>query len=226
MHRTAFFLPHSLLFTFLWVGASLQGAEPGKILYQQEFTSAKSLEDFDLTDAKAWKWVEKDGEKFVEQFQASKYKPTHRSPFNLALLKTPTVGDFIVDYEVQSTCKEYGHRDMVFVFGYQNPDQFYYCHIASKADDHANNVFVVNKAPRIKNATTTNKGNTWGSNAWKKVRIVRTASTGDYEVFFEDFTKPIMVGNDKSFGKGRIGFGTFDDTCRIRKLTIYQPAGK
>ena len=35
--------------------------------------------------------------------------------------------------------KEYGHRDMVFVFGYQSPAKFYYVHIATKADPNANN---------------------------------------------------------------------------------------
>ena len=78
----------------------------------------------------------------------SSYSPPHRSPLNFALLKDVIVADFALEAEVQSTVKDYDHRDMVMVFGYQDPAHFYYVHFGNKADDHANQIFIVNNAPR------------------------------------------------------------------------------
>jgi hypothetical protein len=110
---------------------------------------------------------------------------------------------------------------MVLVFGYQSPAQFYYTHIASAADDHANNVFIVKDAPRVKIAKETNKGNDWGKDAWKTVRLERILETGAIKVYFGDLKKPVMVAEDKSFGLGWIGFGTFDDTGRIANVKVW-----
>src|SRR3954465_11053322 len=73
------------------------------------------------TDPKAWKLLKTDRGQVYCQFQESKYEPPFRSPFNYALLKDVVVGDFVLNAKVQSTCKDYPHRDMVVVFGYQNP---------------------------------------------------------------------------------------------------------
>jgi hypothetical protein len=110
---------------------------------------------------------------------------------------------------------------MVFVFGYQGPAKFYYAHVATKADDHANLVFIVNDKPRTKISTVSNAGNDWGTDAWKTVRVVRKASDGTVRVYFDDLTKPVMEARDKTFGAGWVGFGSFDDTCRVRKVTIH-----
>jgi hypothetical protein len=207
---------------------SLHAAEkyPGipedyKLIYTQEFLDATALKDFAFTDPTAWKVAEADGKHVLELHQQSKYKPVHRSPFNIALLAGQKFGDCIIEAHCLQTGKEYGHRDMVVVFGFQNPSQFYYTHIATAADDHANNVFIVKDAPRVKIATETNTGNDWGLNVWHKVRVERKASDGTIKVFFDDMAKPIMVAHDKNFGVGWVGFGSFDDTGRIANVRIW-----
>jgi hypothetical protein len=191
-----------------------------KLLYAQDFSKPEALADFSFTDPKAWR-LGTGAKTYLEQHAASKYVPAHRSPFNFALLAGKRFGDFVLDVELQSTAREYGHRDMVLVFGYQSPSQFYYVHIASAADDHANNVFIVKDAPRVKIARETNKGNDWGKDAWKKVRLERTLEDGGIKVYFGDRTKPIMTAADKSFGAGWIGFGTFDDTGRVANVNVW-----
>ena len=37
-------------------------------------------------------------------------------------------------------------------------------------------------------------------------------------------TKPIMMAEDKTFGAGHIGFGSFDDTGKIDNIRIWGPA--
>jgi hypothetical protein len=163
------------------------------------------------TDAKAWKVVSTPQGKVYSLFQQSDYKPPHRSPLNFSLLKTVVVGDFVLEAKVQSTVKDYDHRDMVMVFGYQDPAHYYYVHFGKKTDDHANQIFIVNDAPRLKISTKTTPG-TPLDDAWHHVKIVRVVADGQIEVYFDDFKSPAMTASDKTFAWGQVGVGSFDDT--------------
>ena len=99
----------------------------------------------------------------------SEYKPPYRSPVNIALLEDVVVGDFVLDARLQSTVKDYDHRSMVLVFGYQDPAHFYYVHFGKKTDNHANQIFIVNGAPRMKISTETTPGTAW-DDAWHQVQ--------------------------------------------------------
>jgi hypothetical protein len=175
-----------------------------KLLYSQDFArlDPDTIAAFEFTDPTAWRFAGAGGRGALELFKQSDYKPPPRSPVNIDLPKGKVFGDCVIECDCLQTGKEYGHRDMVFVFGYQSPAKFYYVHIATKADPNANNVFIVNDAPRKNIATETNQGNDWGLNKWHKVRIVRTASDGNVAVYFDDLTKPIMRANDATHGAG------------------------
>jgi hypothetical protein len=221
--------PLSLALVLSLVACAISSAEekiPGipegyKMLYSQDFADESALKDFVFSDASAWKVVEADGKRTLELHKQSTYKPVHRSPFNIALVAGQKFGDCIIEANCLQTGKEYGHRDMIVVFGFQGPSQFYYTHIATKADDHANNIFIVKDAPRTKISTETNAGNNWGLNVWHKVRVERKASDGTIKVYFDDMAKPIMTATDKNFGAGWVGFGSFDDTGRIANIRVW-----
>lgn len=208
---------------FAWAEEKSSAVPEGyKLLYQQDFTKPEAIKDFVTTDPAAWTV----GEGALELTKQSKYKPPHRSPVNIALVGGKVFGDCVIEAECLQTGKEYGHRDMIFVFGYQSPANYYYVHIATKADDHANNVFLVKEAPRVKIAKETNAGNDWGLNVWHKVRLERKTSDGTVKVYFDDLKKPIMVAEDKSFLDGWVGFGSFDDTGKIRNIRIWGPSAE
>ena len=131
------------------------------LVFQEDF--AKEAERWEPTDPKAWKVVKTDKGNVYNQFKNSAYKPPHRSPLNIALVKDLTVTDFVLQAKVQSTGKDGPHRDMCLFFGYQDPAHFYYVHIAKKADDHANQIFIVNEAPRSqKDLQDLHQGNALG----------------------------------------------------------------
>lgn len=163
-------------------------------------------------DPSGWKIVASRGGHHFSQFKKdSSYVPPHRSPFNIAISTGPEVTDFVLDASVLSTHKDYDHRDACVIFGYQDASHFYYVHFGKKADDHANQIFIVNDAARKKISTESTTGTPW-TNAWHKLRIRRSTETGEIEVFFDDFSKPVMRACDKTFREGRIGIGSFDDT--------------
>lgn len=195
--------------------------EDYRLLYSQDFAAADAIKDFVMTDSSAWTLSTADGKSALELTKQSKYKPRYRSPLNIALLGGKVFGDCVVEADCLQTGKEYGHRDMVFVFGFQDPANYYYAHIATKADDHANQIFIVKEAPRLKISRQSNAGNNWGLNVWHHVRLERSVSTGSIKVFFDDMAQPIMTAEDKSFGPGWIGFGSFDDTGKISNIKVW-----
>ena len=195
-----------------------------KLLYEQTFEAATALQDFVMTDPKAWKWSKDEQSSALELVSQSDYKPAVRSPVNIALIANKVFGDFVLEADLIQTGKEYGHRDMCLFFGFQEPTKFYYAHIATAADDHAHNIFIVNDQPRTKIASETTKGVNWGLGIWHKVRLERKVSDGTIKVYFDDLTKPIMVAEDKTFGAGYLGFGSFDDTGKIANVKVWGPS--
>ena len=191
-----------------------------KVLYQQKFDSPRSLRDFVMSDPKAWKFSPSNALELATQ---SDYKPIVRSPFNIALIADRVFEDFVLEADLIQTGREYGHRDMCLFFGFQTPTNFYYAHIATAADEHAHNIFIVNGQPRTNIAKKTTKGVNWGLGVWHKVRLERKLADGSIRVFFDDMTEPIMVAEDKTFGAGYVGFGSFDDTGMIDNVKISGP---
>ncbi len=211
-----------------WVAAVASGEEkPAEIpqdyqlLYSQDFSQPEAIKDFVMSDPSAWTVSTVDGKSALELAKQSKYKPLYRSPFNIALIGGKVFGDCIIEADCLQTGKEYGHRDMVFFFGFQDVSHYYYTHVATKADDHANQIFIVKDAPRLKISQESNAGNNWGLGVWHHVRLERKASDGTIKVYFDDMNKPIMVAEDKNFGPGWVGFGSFDDTGKITNIKVW-----
>ena len=193
----------------------------------EKSTAEKTSQDWPLVlkedfEAGAGRWEPKDAAQWKEKKiaagqvfslfeKAGKYKPPHRSPVNISLLKEIVVGDFQFTAKVLSTHPDYGHRDSVIVFGYQDPAHFYYVHLANKADDHANQVFIVNNAARQKISLTTTAGTKW-DDQWHTLRVVRKVAAGTIEIYFDDMAKPVMTATDDTFKFGQLGIGSFDDT--------------
>ncbi|MGI6461905.1 MAG: hypothetical protein ACOX5J_17775 [Candidatus Hydrogenedentales bacterium] len=173
------------------------------------------------TDPKAWAVV-KDGAGHAYALKDdSDYTPPVRSPLSISLLKDVEVTDFILQADMKQTGKEYGHRDMCVFFGYQDPAHFYYVHIATKADPHANSVFLVNGAPRVSIARERTEGTDWGGDVYHKVRVTRDTASGEIRVFFNDMDTPIMTARDKTFLHGKVGFGSFDDTGNVDNVVLW-----
>jgi hypothetical protein len=208
--------------------AENQSAVPGdyKLVYEQDFQKPAAIKDFVFSDPEAWKISTANGNGSLELFRQSKYNPKHRSPFNIALLANKVFGDFVLDVELQSTVEPYNHQDMCLFFGFEATNKFYYTHIAVKpdpikAESHAHDIFIVNNAPRLAIAKEVSSGVKWGKDTWHTVRIERKAAEGTIKVYFDDLTKPIMSGEDKTFGAGYIGFGSFDDLGKIDNIKVY-----
>ena len=194
-----------------------------KLLYEQKFDKASAIQDFVMTDPRAWRIGSTNDQSALELTQQSKYSPAVRSPVNIALIADKVFGDFILEADFIQTGREYGHRDMCIFYGFKSPTNFYYTHIATAADKNAHNIFIVNNAPRTNIAKETTQGVNWGLGVWHKVRLERKTSEGSIKVYFDNLQKPIMTAEDKTFQSGYIGFGSFDDTGMVDNIRIWGP---
>ena len=195
---------------------------PGyKLLYEQHFDKPAAVGDFQFSDAGQWKLVGKGPGAALEFGGKARYRPKVRSPLIIGLIADRVFEDFILEADLLQTGKEYGHRDMCLFFGFTGKSKFYYCHVATRADNHAHNIFIVNDKPRTRIATKTTRGIVWGKGKWHRVRLERKGSDGTIRVFFDDMKTPIMEANDKTFKTGCVGFGSFDDSGRIDNIRIW-----
>ena len=199
-----------------------------QLVYETDFSDDGIFAEFEFTDPKTWRRVEDENGTYLELFKGiGDYTPEVRSPRSFALLTALTVGDFVLDVDVESTNVGAGaHRDTCYFFGFQNPSNFYYVHIAKAADPNAHNIFRVQDAPRTNIATFTTSGVDWGVGIRHRVRIARSVEDGLIRVSFNDMENHIMETRDTAFDWGHVGIGSFDDSCRFYNLKLYAPEAK
>jgi hypothetical protein len=192
-----------------------------KLAYEQSFESKNFMEDFSFTQPEKWITGTGNPGSAIEFTGISDYQPPFRSPHTIGLLNKMAFGSFVLEAELLQTGKEYGHRDMCVIFGFRDSSHFYYTHVATKMDDNAHQVMLVDQAPRKKISTFTTGGIEWGQEQWHKLRIERDVATGSIRIFFDG--QLIQEASDKSFGVGYIGFGSFDDSGKVDNIRIWSP---
>lgn len=217
--------------TLLWLAVSSGCAYPVEspsldtlrglpLVFHDDF-SAGSAERWEPTDPEAWQVV-KQNDNYVYSITVrhSNYEPPHRSPFNISLVRDLTLESFVLDVRLQSTLDTGDHRDLCLFFGHQDPARFYYVHLGRRTDPHANQIFIVNEAPRVKISTKTTEGTPW-TDDWHHARVIRDVDTGSIEVYFDDMENPAMTAADKTFAWGRVGVGSFDDLGNFDDVRVY-----
>ena len=193
-----------------------------QLVYAEDFSTPQSMYHMEFTDRNAWRIAGPDGGEYLELWGESEYVPPFRSPLNVALFDFEVEGDFMMEVRLAQTGREYGHRDLCLFFGVIDPSHFYYVHLASVADDHANNIFIVDEAARTKIADITTTGTAWGStDSWHTATIIRKVEQGIIEVYFDDCESPVMIARNDRFGHGKIGFGSFDDAGKFDSVKIW-----
>ncbi|WP_146528581.1 LamG domain-containing protein [Novipirellula artificiosorum] len=190
---------------------------PSVVVFEEDFE--KGLDRWEILDPGTWQLSKKDGNTTLEiTARESAYEPPVRSPFHVALIRDLELQDFDITFRVRSTKDTGNHRDCCVFFCYQDDQHFYYVHLGAKPDPHSGQIMIVKEAPRL--ALTQNESLTAWDNEWHTVRVARDSQSGTIEVFFDDMETPHMQVTDKSFSKGRIGIGSFDDMDEFDDLVI------
>jgi acetyl esterase/lipase len=200
-----------------FLDAYLKGSDLPLLLSEDFATGA---EGWQPTDPTAWKVANAGGRTFYSIVKKKHdYEPPVRSPSNFALRRDLEVTDFVLEVRLQSTEKDYGHRDLCLFFGHQDAAHFYYVHLGKEADSHAHSIFLVNGKPRVSIAEKRTQGIDW-DDQWHRVRLKREVESGQIEVYFDDMVNPVLTAHDKTFLHGRIGIGSFDDTGNFTEVRL------
>jgi len=187
------------------------------VLFSDDFQRPSKRWEF--LDPDTWKMKQHRDNKTIEITErASAYKPPVRSPGHVALIRDLEVGSFELSFRVRSTKDTGNHRDCCVFFGYQDDQHFYYAHLGAKPDPHSGQIMIVNEAPR--KAITENKRLTPWDDQWHRVKLTRDLSNGTIKVYFDDMETPHMEVTDRTFGKGRVGIGSFDDLNEFDDLVV------
>lgn len=171
------------------------------------------------SDSAAWAVGQDGSGEYLELRSASNYSPPHRSLHSIALLAEHSLGSFVLEFDALSTGRNYGHRDLCLIFGFQDPANYYYIHIAPAPDANAHNIFLVNDAPRRNLLEVQPKGFEW-DDAWHHLRLVRDVQSGSIALYIDGSEEPIIQGVDTTFASGFVGLGSFDDTGRFRNIEL------
>ncbi len=191
--------------------------DSGKVLFADDFE--KSSDRWEFLDPDTWKVAHRDGNNTLEITErGSAYKPPVRSPGHVALIRDLKVSSFDITFRVRSTKDTGNHRDCCVFFGYQDDQHFYYVHLGAKPDPHSGQIMIVKEAPR--KAMTKNERLTPWDDQWHTVRVSRDLKSGSIEVYFDDMKTPHMKVNDKTFGEGRVGIGSFDDLNEFDDVVV------
>lgn len=175
-------------------------------------------DQWQLEDPAAWEWQGEGEATTLVLKQPSQYKPKVRRPFNLAWFGGAEWESFTLTCEARLDVFNKGNNDVCIAFGGRNESEFYYAHLGESADAVHLNLHVVNQADR--KAITTTRANTlsWQPNHWHQIKLMRDAPTGSIKVWFDD--QLVLEATDKTFSKGRIGLGSFDDLGAFRRVAI------
>ena len=188
------------------------------LIFEEDFE--KGRERWETTDEESWTYREVDGNHvFGINRRNSDYKPKVRSPLHIAMIKDVQATDFVITFRVRSTNDTGNHRDCCVFFNHQDAQNFYYVHLGARPDPHSGQIMIVQNAPR--KAITENEKLTPWTNEWHQVKVVRDTAKGTIEVYFDDMKTPHMQAIDKTFGKGGIGIGSFDDMNDFDDIKLY-----
>lgn len=201
-----------LLATLLFSATALFAAEPAR-----PFDTPGA---WTFADPGAWVWSKDDGQSVLTLQRQQAFKPTVRSPFNLAWLKTTEWKSFTLTVEGQLTKFDAGNNDLCIAFARQDDTRFYYAHLGEKADGVHHQIHLVDHADRRAITATRTEGNPWQPGRWHRLKLVHDTTTGKIAVYFDDMEKPALTAQDKTLGHGWIGLGSFDDLGKFRNLEI------
>jgi len=146
-------------------------------------------------------------------------KPVRR-PANILIAPAPAVTAFSIDFEARSLQFERKGADIVVIFGYQDPFNFYYAHISNDVNPVHHVIMKVEGSKKSRHAIQLEKEPVASlRDSWQKVRITRSAA-GRVEVFVDDMDKPTLTAEDAHWLSGRIGIGSFNDAAQFDAITL------
>lgn len=171
-----------------------------------------------LENPDSWEWREVGASTCLVLKKLSHNKPKVVRPRNIAWFAGAEWESFTLTCEARLDAINDGNNDLCIAFGCQSDTEFYYAHLGEVADDVHLHLHIVNNSDRKPITMTRARILPWQPDRWHQVKLERDVSNGSMKVFFDQ--QLVLEANDKTFSKGRIGLGSFDDLGAFRNVTV------
>ena len=188
-------------------------------------------DDFEDGDADGWRpkagnvWrVAKDGGSRVYHLAEKGRQGRIRAPGAFSVIAGERVGRFT--FVAQARCLTPARtrgRDMAVIFGYQDPEHFYYVHFSNTSDRVHNSIMIVNGKPRAPIKKERKPIARLNTDGYHLLKVDHDPQTGDIRAYIDDMDTPILTAADKTFTSGLVGVGSFDDTGYFDDVRLYVP---
>jgi hypothetical protein len=143
-----------------------------------------------------------------------------RNPLEVTLLESAAMSDCTIEATLErGPCKQ-GTDEVCVLFGYQDPENYYFVHLGNMAGGHVNQLYCIQAGiPRpvpVKFAVNT----TWQPQTEHRLRVERTVRDGLIRIYFDDFATPVLEAVDTSLNQGQAGLGTFGTDLKLSNVKI------
>lgn len=188
--------------------------------YQQNFSAAKSLSDFNVENPDQW-GVFKNSNNFF--LQCSAPDSVMSLPSNVAILSNRIFGDFIMEADIMPGNDTDAVHEICLFLGMKYPLKYYYVQLSSVSDSLQNGIFLLKNQKLIRLTGDSTNPVTWNKSKWHKIRLERNIVRRTIRVFLEDMTVPLMEVKDYELIMGSVGFGSFSGSARFDNIKIWAP---
>jgi len=161
------------LSVFLIAGLFVQAPATSGVI-KVPISEERGLRDWELDGNGAWSVR---GQSLILE-KAGVLSGPIRRPAALAIFRDRVLTDFELQVDVRSTAPpDLAVRDVLLIFGYQSPTQFYYVHLAGTTDPVHNGIFLVNNADRRRLDDAIAPARLMDQ-AWHRIRLERQSARG------------------------------------------------
>lgn len=179
-----------------------------------------------LNDTGVWEIKDLEKSRTVFHLKESGKPPTQpvRKPANILLLPIGEHEAFQIDVEIKTTVMDRKGADSIVVFGYQDENHFYYAHISNDSDNRTHHIIMkVEGSKAIRTPIQNEKDPAPKLNGdWQDLRVTRD-SEGTVAVFVGDMETPTLTAKDRTWLKGKIGIGSFNDPAMFDSIVLTVP---
>ncbi len=218
MRKAAF---RTAALALLAAGMALSQAAPDlPILAADDFETGDSAR-WRPCDPARWRIAEDQGGRFYELIAPGPAGKV-RAPTSWSVLQTAGLSEFSLTGRFKCyTDPANDKRDLCVVFGFQDPEHFYYVHFSASSDGVHNIIGLVNGSDRVKINREPEGKSVFRlmDKAWHAFKVARD-ERGRVAAYIDDMTAPILTAEDAVLPPGRVGIGSFDDTGAFDDIVL------
>jgi hypothetical protein len=198
-----------------------RSARPWPVLASADFGNGRA-DGWLPNDPSHWRVASREGN-FVYELTAPGEQGKVRAPTSWSVWAGHEVSSFELAGRLQCAADPANpKRDMCVIFGFRDETHFGYVHFAASSDDVHNVIAVVDGADRNRISLEppgTSKARLI-DRSWHAFKVTFDAATGEIRAFLDDMAVPILTARDRTFARGLVGLGSFDDTGAFDDLTL------